>query len=174
MEFDIGSLITAIIIAALSLPITFYIKEWLQKKSDRKNMREKLERLSGKNAQIVYTLGGELDIGPQLFTITEIMSDGVTIENELHKVFVPMEQFINNEIILPVKNYETVKEKMQLKEFEKSWDLLFPKLIEKAKQTMVNEMGTEGTEINAVIGIQVKKAIQEAGYEIRQVNETDN
>lgn len=63
MEVNIYTIIISITIAVLTFAVTFYIKDYLQKRSDYNKLRKKLEKFAGKGANVLYSTGSGTGIG---------------------------------------------------------------------------------------------------------------
>ena len=110
VTINISTLIVGLIALIGTIVITFYVKDFLQRKQEYKRLREKLEKIAGRNATILFCpSGGGIGGGLQEFKIIDIDGSGITLKNELHTIFIPPNKLLQTEMILPVDNYEKLK-----------------------------------------------------------------
>ena len=64
--------------------ITFYIKDYLKERAKFKKFKEKLEQIAGKNAEVLIPYIG-------LVKITDINRQGMVVDSQLCKTFIPMD-----------------------------------------------------------------------------------
>ena len=179
MELNLTSLLLSLVLAAISVAISFYLKEYFQKKTNYKKFKEKLNAIAGKRSQILYALEGKS--APELFEIIEIDKTGVTLKNDLHTVYVPVSHIVNKEIILPCKDYDNVKlekAKIEIQKVSKElmpamFNELFPAIMNATKEHLLEEMLEEEGEVSAVIGVKIQKVLSEEGYEIKKKLNSD-
>ena len=62
---NLTTLIIGLITLVGTIVITFYIKDYLQKKREFAQLREKLENIAGKNAKILFESGSGIGGGLQ-------------------------------------------------------------------------------------------------------------
>ena len=179
MEITFFSLLLPIISAAVIVALTFYLKEYLQKRAELSKLRKKLEDIAGKNSTIVYSPGPGVapGIGAQLFKIIDTDQHGVTLKNELQEIFVPAAKLIQSDIILPCDEYDKARIAKVKKDMEEFADAIVPamfkKMIPAIKEVVAEEFLDEGGEFGAIIGIKIEKALQDSGYEVRKVKSED-
>ena len=164
MEITIN--ITTLIIVLITLigttVVTFYVKDYLQRKRENEQLREKLERIAGRNAKILFCPSGG---GLQEFKIIDNDKNGITIENALHKVFIPSKKLLHTEMILPVERYEELRLEKLKKDMNNTFDAMMPILFDKmmpammdaVKESMIEEEG----EFSMVIGMKIAKFLEE-------------
>ncbi len=144
--------------------VTFYLKDYLQKRADYRSLRQKLEQIAGKEARVLYSLGpgANVGIGPQLFKIHEIDKHGVVLKNELQTVFVPTAKLVQSEMVLPSDDWkERKKEKMR----EDIADFIEP-VFEAVKEHLLEDFQQEEGEFSAVIGFHFEQYLEKEGYDI--------
>ena len=172
MSFDVPTLIISILAFVVSAGLTFYLKDYFQKRSDYGKLKKKLEQIAGKGAMVIYSPGTGMGMGPQPFKIVDFDREGVTIRNEVQTVFLPASKLIQSEMIIPGDNYEEAKFAKLKKEMEDMMDAMVPALFQKMmpaiKEALQKEMANEQGDFSAIIGIRVQKALQDEGFEIKQ------
>ena len=179
MQIDLLPAIVFLITTVVAVAISFYVKDFLQTKSEYGKLRKKLERVAGKHATILY---GGTGFGPgaatQLFKIEDIDNHGITLKNDLQTIFVPAKKLLQAEMIVPCDNYEQAKMEKIKKDMEQFMDGLMPAMFDKLFPAMTNAiksnfveeiMGDEG-EVSAVLGIKIQKVLSEEGYEIKKLD----
>lgn len=179
MPNDVLSLVLSIIGASISVATAFYIKDFLERRAEYRKLRRKLEGIAGKNAEVIYIHPSQSGIvGPLLYKIKEINESGVTLENELHSIFVPTSKLLQSEMILPSDHYDTARKKAMKRYFDEVMDAMVEPLIEKLipvlRDTIVDEMGEVDTEVSAVIGIKIRNVLEESGFEIKRIESKDS
>ena len=79
--------------------ITFYIKDYLKERAKFRKFKEKFEQIAGKNARVIIPYVGQVKI-------VDINKQGIVVESQLCKTFIPIDRVFNTEISLPVEDYE--------------------------------------------------------------------
>jgi hypothetical protein len=175
MTLDWLSTIISIAVGGISVAIAFYIKEFLQKRSDFNKFRKKIERIAGKNATILYSGTG---IGQQMFKIIDIDEHGLVLKDELQTIYVPVSKLINSDVILPVDNYDTAqleKLKRDMQRFSKAlmpamFEEMFPAMIDGFKKLFQDELLDDKSDFSMIIGMKITNLLSEEGYEIRKLD----
>ena len=153
----VGIGITTTVIAT---GITFYIKDYLKERAKFRKFKEKFEQIAGKNAQVIIPYVGQVKI-------VEINKQGIVVESQLCKTFIPIDRVFNTEISLPVENYEKLSKELMVKNLKENFDLIFPLIIDATKEMLVKEFLDEDSKISGVLAFQVKTQLKEQGYVIR-------
>lgn len=139
--------------------VTFYLKDYLQERAKYKKFKEKLEQIAGKNAKIMIPSVGEVKI-------LEINKQGITVESQLCKTFIPIDKLFQTEISLLVENYEKLAKELMVKNAKESFDLIFPLIMDAIKEMVVKEFLDNDSQVNAVVAFQVKTQLKEQGYTV--------
>jgi hypothetical protein len=168
ITINITTLIVGLITLVGTVIITFYVKDYLQRKLEYKQLRRKLEKIAGKNATILYCPSAVgLGAGLQEFKIIDIDGSGITIKNELLTVFIPPNKLLQTEMILPDDDYETLKAKKVKKDMEQLYDAMMPAIFNKMLPEMINaieeNMIQERGELSMVIGMKIAKVLESEG-----------
>lgn len=177
MSIDINftTVVLSVVTSSFGVAIAFYVKDYLEQRGAYRRLRARLERIAGKNAVVVYenpksTPGTAT---ASLYRIQEFDADGVVLKNDLHTIFVPIQAVLEEDIILPCEDYEKEIHKREREEITRFVDNMFPemmkKIIETMKQELVKEFSSQGTEFNALIGVQVIRTLEENGFELRKL-----
>ena len=177
MNFNVWTLIISIVVFVVSAGLTFYLKDYIQRRSDYGKLKKKLEQIAGKGAMVIYSPGTGVGMGPQLFKLVDFDREGVTLRNEVQSIFVPTSKLIQSEIVIPSEDYEKAKLARVKQEMEGLMDAMFPamfaKMMTAMKKAIQEEMIEEKGEFAAIIGIRVQKALQEEGFEIKEIKGRD-
>ena len=179
MPTDVFSFALSILVAAVSVAVTFYIKDHLQKRADYARLRKKLEKIAGKNATVVYfpERGGMSSISAGLYRIIEIDEHGIALRNELQTVFVPVAKLLQTEIILPCDDYEEVRLARLKKDMEDLADAMVPAMINKMLPAFIEavekEMAVADTELSMIMGVKIQHLLKDEGYEVRKLPSPD-
>jgi hypothetical protein len=177
MSVDVSTVVISILASVILSMLTFYLKDYLQRRSDYQKLKKKLEQVAGKGAMVVYSIGSGIGMGAQLYKIEGFDREGVTLRNEAQTIFVPASKIVQSEWIIPGTDYEKAKAAMLKKEAEGMMDAIFPTMIQKMmpaiKEWLEDEIVNQSGEINAVIGIRIQKALQDEGLEIKQIKGKD-
>jgi len=177
MQIDLVPILIFLVSTAATVTIAFYLKDYLQSKSEYSKLRKKLEKVAGKNATVLY---GGAGFGPgtsQLYKIIDIDSHGITLQNELHTVFVPAKKLLQAEMVVPCDDYEKKKLEKVKKDMElfmdslmpAMFDRLFPAMEKAMKDHFLEDIMSEKGEVGAIIGVKIEKVLSEEGYEIRKL-----
>ena len=175
MQVNIYTLIISVVTFVISAAVTFYIKDYLQKRSEYGKLRKKLEKIAGKHASVLYSPGpgASIGIGPQIFKIIDIDQHGITLQNELQTIFIPPAKVIQSEMILPCDDFENAKLSKMKKDFEDIAEAMFPAMFEKMFPAMMdaikNQVVEEEGEIGFAIGVKIQKILQDEGYQIKKI-----
>jgi hypothetical protein len=137
--------------------ITFYIKDYLKEQAKFRKFRARLEQIAGKNAQVMIPQIGQVKI-------SDINKEGIVVESPLLKTFIPIDKVFQTEISLPVENYEKLAKELMVKNTKETFDLIFPLIIDKFKEVFMREFLEEGSELNAVVALQIKTQLKKEGY----------
>lgn len=86
------------------------------------------------------------------------------MESPLLKTFIPIDKVFQTEISLPVENYEKLAKELMVKNTRETFDLIFPLIMDKLKEVFMKEFLEEGSELNAVVALQIKTQLKEKGY----------
>ncbi len=176
ITLDFNSILGAIIIAAVTFALTFYLKEYLQSRQEYSSLKNKLEQVAGKNATVLYnpfpgTVSSFLSVN--LFQIEEIGKHGITLVNDMMRIYVPAGKLLKSEFILPSKNYEQARRDKMKKDMNEMVDTLIPNLIQKMlpeiRDFIVDSVGDNDSQVSAVIGIKIQKVLEQEGFEIKKL-----
>ena len=160
MTIDVITIILTITIGAISVAITFYIKDILKKRSQYKYLKKHLEEIAGKNAEIIYS--GEI------YKIKEVTKAGLTIHNDFSDIFIPIESAISTNIILPCKDYESLLKEKKIRESLQLMQGIMPtmmndmidQMVPKLKEVFLNELGDDEGDFSAVFAVKFRKFIK--------------
>lgn len=166
--------VTATVVAGVATAVlggwlVFYINSWLNRRSEFRDLKQKINDVAGKRATVIY------DGRP--YTIESFDKRGIVLRSRKQYVFLPTRSVLENALIVPTEQYDDAKRDEQLEEFERMRDnvrKLFDDMIEEAlpkmfgviKEEFIDELLDEGTEINAVIGLRVRRALDHEGLKI--------
>jgi hypothetical protein len=167
---------TTIVVGAISVGVSFYVKDYLQKRSDYFNMKKKLDRIAGKNATVIYETssgtGGMPGFAQQLYKIVEIDEQGVTLKNELQTVFVPTAKLLRSDMILPADDYETAKLAKMAKDTKDMMHAMVPAMVNEMFPELIvmfkEQMSDDKSEVSGVIAVKMQKVLEDEGYEIKK------
>lgn len=173
MSVDVPTVVISILASVILSMLTFYLKDHLQRRSDYGKLKKKLEQKAGKGAMVVYSVGSGLGMGSQLYKIEDFDREGVTLRNDVQSIFVPASKLVESEMIIPGENYKEAKLAKGKQEMEDIMDAVFPAMFQKMKEGIEEAMLSEGGDLSAVIGVKVRKALQEEGLEIKQMTERE-
>lgn len=175
MTFDLATVVISVlasVVASVTVTgLTFYLKEYLQGRSDYGKVKQKLAEIAGKGAKVVYSVGSGLGMGAQVYRIEDFDREGVTLRNEVQTVFVPASKLVQSDWIIPSEKYEEAKLAIGKQDVSNMLDAMFPAMLERMKQGIEEAMLSEGGDLSAVIGVKVRKALKEEGLEIKQIRE---
>ena len=159
---NIQEIAISIVVGAISVAISFYLKDFLLRKQEYQKLRAKLEKIAGKNATVIY---GENEV----FKLKEIDESGIVLENELKTIFVPTAMLLQTQMILPSDRYsELVKEKELEK--EKRTAKLFMDEMKTGFPSMYQPMQEEGKETReALMGVLSKLGEKKDSTELLSV-----
>lgn len=104
---NLQEIVITIVIGAISVAVSFYLKDFLLQKQQFRKLRAKLEKIAGKNATVIY----EKD---EVFKLKEIDESGVILENEMKTIFVPTDMLLQTQMILPSDRYTELKKEKEL------------------------------------------------------------
>ena len=139
--------------------ITFYIKDYLKERAKFRKFKEKFEQIAGKNAQVMIPYVGQVKI-------VDINKQGIIVESQLCKTFIPIDRVFQTEISLPVENYEKLAKELIVKNTKESFDLIFPLIMDAMKEMVVKEFVDTDSQVNAVMILQLKTQLKNLGYEV--------
>ena len=146
----------------IATSVTFYLKDYLKERAKFKKFEKKLKQIAGKEAEVIIP-----NIG--IVKITDINKQGITVKNELCTTFLPMERVLLTDIAVPVENYEVLRKELMRKNVEESLDVVFPPLMDKLKEVMVQEFLKTDSELSAVIALKVRGEMKEERISIKKL-----
>ena len=162
MEFDYAKMLFVIFATVVSVAITFYLKDFLQNKSEYKKLKKKLEAVAGRNAYIVYTGAGS-GVGSNLYKITDIDEGGVTLKNSVQTIFIPPQLLLYSAMIVPEENYEELKKEYQAKEIEVVSEAMFQPLFDKMRESLESDIADDDGELSSRIEVRVIQILEAKG-----------
>ncbi|MET2900387.1 hypothetical protein ABXV22_19020 [Vibrio rotiferianus] len=162
MEFDYIKILFAVLTTVISVAITFYLKDYLQKKSEYKKLKGKLEAVAGRNAYIVYTGAGS-GVGSNLYKITDIDEGGVTLKNSIQTIFIPPQLLLNSAMIVPEDNYEELKKAHQAKEIEAVAEAMYQPLFDKMIESIEADLTQDDGDLSSHIEVRVIQILEAKG-----------
>ncbi|MCJ7630999.1 hypothetical protein MUP77_01165 [Candidatus Bathyarchaeota archaeon] len=145
--------------AVIATGITFYIKDYLKERAKFRKFKEKFEQIAGKNAKVLIPNVGQVKI-------VDINKQGIVVESQLRKTFIPIDKVFQTEISLPVENYEKLSKELLVKTTKESFDLIFPLIMDAMKEMVVKEFIDTDSQVNAVMILQLKTQLKNMGYEV--------
>jgi hypothetical protein len=154
MNANYQEILITIIAGAIGVAIAFYIKEFLQRKHQYRRLRNKLEKIAGKNARIIYE-------GDEIFKIAEIDENGVTLTSELKTLFIPTAKLLQTEIVLPSDEYDEIIERRK-KEKEEEKNKIMVEALQRTMpslaDTFLKEYEKESQQIRDLLKQVIEKA----------------
>jgi hypothetical protein len=162
LEFDYAKMLFFIFATVVSVAITFYLKDFLQNKSEYKKLKKKLEAVAGRNAYIVYTGAGS-GVGSNLYKITDIDEGGVTLKNSVQTIFIPPQLLLYSAMIVPEENYEELKKEYQAKEIEVVSEAMFQPLFDKMRESLESDIADDDGELSSRIEVRVIQILEAKG-----------
>jgi len=159
-------LLIAVLSVIIGVPVTFCLKDFLVKRSNYKKFKEKLEKIAGVKAEILYpgaTLG--IGTGARTFRIMEISKQGLVLQDKMNTIFVPIEKVLQTDILLPAEDFETLRRERMKKDAREAIDAVFPPMMDKIKEFLVTELLDDATELSAVVGLRVTSQLKQAGVD---------
>lgn len=165
--------IYAVVAIVIGTPITFYFTQYLTQRSQFNQFKRKLDSIAGVNSKILWpgsSAGGSIAQGTKdVYTVREISRGGLVLENDMHKLFVPIQKVLESEIVRPSENIEQLRREEMRKSMTEVIDAMIPPTIEKLKEVLVKELLTPDTELNAVVGVQILGQLREAGVDTSKI-----
>ena len=162
MDLDYAKILFVVLTTVLSVAVTFYLKDFLQKKSEYKKLKGKLEAVAGRNAYIVYTGAGS-GVGSNLYKITDIDEGGVTLKNSIQTIFIPPKLLLHSAMIVPEENYDELKKEYQTKELETVSEAMFQPLFEKMRESIESDINDDAGELSSRIEVRVIQILESKG-----------
>ncbi|XPF93216.1 hypothetical protein ACM9HF_14460 [Colwellia sp. RE-S-Sl-9] len=162
MEFDYAKILFVVVTTVVTVAITFYLKDFLQKKNEYKKLKNKLEAVAGRNAYIVYTGAGS-GVGSNLYKITDIDEGGITLKNSLQTIFIPPLLLLNSPMVVPDENYETLKKEHQAREVEAVAQSMFQPLLDKMIEGIETDLSDDEGELSSRIEVRVTQILESKG-----------
>ena len=95
MEIDILIILAFVLSTAATLAITLFVKSWIQTKLEYRKLRRKLEKVAEKHTHIIYSVNLP-GVGSQLFRIEDVDEHGITLENEMQRIFIPAKKLLKS------------------------------------------------------------------------------
>ena len=151
--------VIGVITFGASTAFAFYIKDALQRRSDFRKLKRKLDRIAGKRAVVLYP---SPTLGYRLFKIEEIDKHGVTLKNDLETIFIPPAKLLRSEIVLPCDNYGRVKLAHIKNEAVTTMNVLAPAMFDSFKRYLT----ADDSEFDAIFAIKFRRFMKNEGFPI--------
>jgi hypothetical protein len=132
----------------------------LKERAKFRKFKDKFEQIAGKNAQVIIPYLGRVKIA-------DINKQGIVVESQLCRTFIPIDRVFQTEISLPAEDYERLSKELMVKNVKESFDLIFPLIMDSIKEMVVTEFLDEDSKISGVLAFQVKTQLKEQGYTIK-------
>jgi hypothetical protein len=139
--------------------VTFYLKDFLKERAKFKKFKEKFEQIAGKNAQVMIPSVGQVKI-------VDINKQGIVVENQLCKTFIPIDKVFQTEISLPAENFDKIAKDLMIKNTKENFDLIFPLIMDAMKEMVVKEFLDNDSQLSGVVAFKVKTQLKEQGYTV--------
>lgn len=179
IEVDLFNVLVFLVVLVVTVAVTFYLKDFLQKRMEYGALRKKLATISGKGSTIIYLPGNHQLLGPkgQLFKIEDIDNRGVTLKNELETVFVPAAKLVKSEMIIPSDDFDEIRQKLANQEMERMMDgimdpmfnKMFPAMFDAIEERLVDRLGESEGEFSAAIMFKFTRFLKDEGLEIKKL-----
>lgn len=150
----------------ISTGITFYVKDYLKERAKYRKFKAKFEQIAGKNAQVMIPQIGQVKI-------VDINKEGIVVESQLCKTFIPIDKVFQTEISLPFENYDKLAKELAVKNMREGLDVMFPVLMDKLKEMLVGEFLDTDSKLNAVVAFQIKTQLKQEGYPVGDKSRED-
>lgn len=98
--------------------------------------------------------------------INRIDKEGMEVESQLCKTFIPIDKVFQTEISLPVDNYDKLAKELFAKNAKENFALIFPLIMDQLKETLVREFLDTDSQLNAVVAFQIKTQLKKEGYTV--------
>ena len=148
-----------ILTTVISTGVTFYVKDYLKERAKYQKFRAKFEQIAGKNAQVMIPQIGQVKI-------VDMNKQGIVVESQLCKTFIPIDKVFQTEISVPFENYDKLAKELALKQLKEYLDIMFPAMMNKMKEAIVGEFLAPESKLNAVVAFQVKTQLKQEGYTV--------
>lgn len=181
-SFQIGILemVISIVTLVVATGITFYVKDLYQKRSEYKKLEDKINKIAGKGATVIYSESQNM-FDRDLYTIDSIDPNGVVLKSKVQTIFLPIKKVLESEFILPADNYGQMKTEKMQKDMEQMADAMVPALMDRMIPAIMEGVkeffldGLEpGGEFDAVVGLKIQKALEVEGLEVKQKESKEN
>lgn len=160
LQLGIAEIILSLITLIITLVISFFLKDLLQNYLNYKKIRDKLSDVVGK--------GGSVLFNKTMYEVEQIDRKGILLKNNYEKVFIPSTIWLETPIYLPEPEYKRIKMEADKKEVSEAMAALFPEIMKQTKKIVIDELIEEGGQIDAIIGVRMRDALEEGGYEIKK------
>ena len=148
-----------VVTTVITTGVTFYVKDYLKERAKFQKFKAKFEQIAGKNAQVMIPNIGQVKI-------VDITKQGIVVESQLCKTFIPIDKVFQTEISLPVENYDELSKELMVKNAKESLNLMFPLIMDQLKETLVGEFLDADSQLNAVVAFQIKTQLKKEGYHV--------
>ncbi len=142
---NIQEIVITIVVGVMTAAITFYLKDFLLKKQEYSKLRQKLEKIAGKNATVIYGDEKSFNGKDEIYKIVEIGESGVILENELKTIFIPTAMLLSTQMVLPSSKYSTIMREREIEQ-EKRMAKLFMEEMKSTMPSMVEPLSKETRE----------------------------
>ena len=159
-NIGILEIILSLITLSITIVISFFLKDLLQNYLNYKKIRDKLSHDVGKGGSVIFN--------NTMYKFEKIDRRGILLKNNYERVFIPSTIWLETPIYLPESEYKRIKMEEDKKEVSEYMDTLFPEIMKQIKKIVIDELIEEGGEIDAIIGVRMRRELEEGGYEIKK------
>lgn len=158
---DTVTIVLFLITLVITITVSFFLKDLLQNYLNYKKIRDKLSDVVGKGGSVIFN--------NIMYKVEQIDTKGILLKNNYETVFIPSTIWLETPIYLPEPDYKRIKMEETKKEVTEYMDALFPGMIKQIKKIVIDELIEEGGEVDAIIGVKMRGALEEGGYEVKKI-----
>jgi hypothetical protein len=161
------TVVAGVLTAVVGGWLVFYLNGRLQRRSDYRQLKEMVDNVAGRGATVI--------VAGRKYQIESFDRRGLVLNSAKQRVFIPVQRVSQNEIWVPSPEYERVVQTEEQEAHEKAmermrsiFDEMIDEMLPRIMSKMKDELLEDGGELNAVIGLRVKKALAEDGFTIEK------
>lgn len=162
-----GTVVAAVAVAVVSGWTVFYVNGALQRRADFRALKDKVDSVAGRHATVLWE--------DRPYKIESFDRRGIVLRSKKQSIFIPTQSVIQRPLVVPSDDYDRVivEEEAERRarmraELAAMADQMIDEWMPRMMAKFQEEIISDGGEINYIIGLQIRKALDEGGFKVER------